>query len=102
MNQDRACGHACACCYARSRTSASAWARGRRFETRIAAELRAPELLRATFERAFLEAIAFGSRHHQPLEASLGLARRWLEVCAGRRPGRGPDAPREVVVHEEP
>ena len=89
VNPYRGCGHACAYCYARPTHEYLGFGAGTDFETRIVAKLRAPELLRAAFERPSWkgETIAFSGATdcYQPLEASLRLTRRCLEVCAEYR-----------------
>src|SRR5918911_588576 len=86
VNPYRGCGHACAYCYARPTHEYLGFGAGTDFETRIAAKLRAPELLRAAFERPSWrgETVVFSgvTDPYQPLEASLRLTRRCLEVCA--------------------
>ena len=86
LNPYRGCGHACAYCYARPTHEYLGFGAGTDFETRIVAKLRAPELLRSTFDRPSWkgEVIAFSGATDpwQPLEASLRLTRGCLEVCA--------------------
>jgi DNA repair photolyase len=89
VNPYRGCGHACAYCYARTYHEFLGFGAGTDFDTRITAKLRAPELLRAAFERRSWrgETVAFSGATdcYQPLEASLRLTRRCLEVCAAYR-----------------
>jgi DNA repair photolyase len=89
LNPYRGCAHACAYCYARPTHEYLGFGAGTDFETRIVAKLRAPELLRAAFERPSWkgETVAFSGATdpYQPLEASLRLTRRCLEVCAEYR-----------------
>jgi DNA repair photolyase len=86
VNPYRGCGHACAYCYARPTHEYLGFGAGTDFETRIAAKLAAPALLRAAFERPSWkgELVAFSgvTDPYQPLEASLKLTRGCLEVCA--------------------
>jgi DNA repair photolyase len=89
VNPYRGCGHACAYCYARAYHEYLGYGAGTDFETRLVVKLRAPELLRAAFERPGWkgETVAFsgGTDAWQPLEAAYRLARRCLEVCVEYR-----------------
>jgi DNA repair photolyase len=89
VNPYRGCQHACAYCYARAFHEYLGWGAGTDFDTRLVVKLRAPELLRAAFERPGWkgETVAFsgGTDAWQPLEASYRLTRRCLEVCAEYR-----------------
>jgi DNA repair photolyase len=89
VNPYRGCAHACAYCYARPTHEYLGFGAGTDFDTRIAAKLRAPELLREAFERPSWrgEPVAFSgvTDCYQPLEASLRLTRGCLEVCAAYR-----------------
>ncbi len=89
VNPYRGCLHACAYCYARTYHEYLGWGAGTDFETKLVVKLRAPELLRAAFERPGWkgETVAFsgGTDAWQPLEASYRLTRRCLEVCAEYR-----------------
>lgn len=89
VNPYRGCAHACAYCYARPTHEYLGFGAGTDFDTRIAVKLRAPELLRAAFERPSWrgETVAFSGATdpYQPLEAAYRLTRRCLEVCAGYR-----------------
>lgn len=86
VNPYRGCQHACAYCYARPTHEYLGFGAGTDFETRIAVKVRAPELLRAAFERRSWrgDTIAFSgvTDCYQPLEASYRLTRACLEVCA--------------------
>ncbi len=86
MNPYRGCFHACAYCYARPTHEYLGWGAGTDFDTRIFVKRRAPELLRAAFmSRSWSgELIAFSGNTdcYQPLESTLHLTRRCLEVCA--------------------
>jgi DNA repair photolyase len=89
VNPYRGCLHACAYCYARPYHEYLGLGAGTDFDTRIAVKLRAPELLRAAFERRGWkgEVVAFAGATDawQPLEAAYRLTRRCLEVCAEYR-----------------
>src|SRR5687768_15251686 len=86
VNPYRGCMHACAYCYARPSHEYLSFGAGTDFETKIAAKMKAPELLRAAFLRPSWkgEFILFSgvTDCYQPLEASLRLTRGCLEVCA--------------------
>ena len=86
VNPYRGCAHACAYCYARPTHEYLGFGAGTDFETRIAVKLRAPELLRAAFDRPSWrgDGVTFSGATdpYQPLEASYRLTRRCLEVCA--------------------
>jgi DNA repair photolyase len=86
INPYRGCTHACAYCYARPTHEYLSLGAGTDFETRIAVKTKAPELLRAAFERPSWrgETIVFSgvTDCYQPLEASYRLTRQCLEVCA--------------------
>jgi DNA repair photolyase len=86
VNPYRGCGHACAYCYARPTHEYLSFGAGTDFDTKIVAKLRAPELLRAAFERPSWkgEGLMFSgvTDCFQPVEASLKLTRGCLEVCA--------------------
>lgn len=89
VNPYRGCTHACAYCYARPTHEYLGMGAGTDFDTRIVVKRRAPELLRAAFERPSWrgETIAFSGATDawQPAEASLRLTRGCLEVCAAYR-----------------
>ena len=89
INPYRGCMHACAYCYARPTHEYLSLGAGTDFETRIVVKPHAPELLREAFERPTWqgEPIVFSgvTDCYQPLEASLRLTRRCLEVCAEYR-----------------
>src|SRR5581483_2606364 len=86
VNPYRGCGHACAYCYARPTHEYLSFGAGTDFDTKIVAKLRAPELLRAAFDRPSWkgEGLMFSgvTDCFQPVEASLKLTRGCLEVCA--------------------
>jgi DNA repair photolyase len=89
VNPYRGCMHACAYCYARPSHEYLSFGAGTDFETKIAAKLKAAELLRASFDRPSWkgEFLLFSgvTDCYQPLEASLRLTRGCLEVCAEYR-----------------
>jgi DNA repair photolyase len=89
INPYRGCMHACAYCYARPSHQYLDMGAGTDFETRIVVKPHAPELLREAFERPKWqgETLTFSgvTDCYQPLEASLRLTRRCLEVCAEYR-----------------
>ena len=85
VNPYRGCQHACAYCYARPTHEYLGFGAGTDFDTAIVVKRRAPELLRAAFERPSWrgETVAFSgvTDPWQPLEAELRLTRACLEVC---------------------
>jgi DNA repair photolyase len=89
INPYRGCMHACAYCYARPTHEYLSMGAGTDFETRIVVKPHAPELLREAFDRPRWqgETIVFSgvTDCYQPLEASMRLTRRCLEVCAEYR-----------------
>ncbi|MFY3744135.1 PA0069 family radical SAM protein [Anaeromyxobacter sp. Red801] len=89
VNPYRGCMHACAYCYARPTHEYLGMGAGTDFDTRIVVKRRAPELLRAAFDRPGWkgEEVAFsgGTDAWQPIEAELRLTRGCLEVCAAYR-----------------
>ncbi len=89
VNPYRGCNHACAYCYARPTHEYLSFGAGTDFDTRIVVKRRAPELLRAAFEKASWkgELVMFSgvTDCFQPLEASLQLTRQCLQVCAEYR-----------------
>jgi DNA repair photolyase len=89
VNPYRGCLHACAYCYARPYHEYLGFGAGTDFETKVVVKPKAPELLRAAFERKSWkgETVAFSgvTDCYQPLEASLRLTRACLEVCAEYR-----------------
>jgi DNA repair photolyase len=88
-NPYRGCLHACAYCYARAYHEYLGFGAGTDHDTKVVVKLRAPELLRAAFEKPSWkgETVAFsgGTDAWQPLEASYRLTRRCLEVCVEYR-----------------
>jgi DNA repair photolyase len=89
VNPYRGCQHGCAYCYARPYHEFLGFGAGTDFETKVTVKLRAPELLRAAFERPSWKgetvAVSGGTDAWQPLEASYRLSRACLEVCAEYR-----------------
>jgi DNA repair photolyase len=89
VNPYRGCMHACAYCYARPTHEYLSLGAGTDFDTKIAVKPRAPELLRAAFERRSWkgELVVFSgvTDCYQPIEASWRLTRACLEVCAEYR-----------------
>ncbi len=84
-NPYRGCFHACAYCYARPTHEYLGLGAGSDFERKLLVKKRAPELLRAAFERRSWEGelVVFSgvTDCYQPLEAAYGLTRACLEVC---------------------
>ncbi|MFO0584429.1 MAG: PA0069 family radical SAM protein [Anaeromyxobacter sp.] len=85
VNPYRGCQHACAYCYARPTHEYLGLGAGTDFDTQLFVKRRAPELLRAAFERPSWkgETLAFSgvTDPWQPVEAELRLTRALLEVC---------------------
>lgn len=86
LNPYRGCQHACAYCYARTTHQYLGYGAGTDFDTRIVVKINAAERLRATLSaRGWKrEPIVFSGATdcYQPLEASYGITRACLEVCA--------------------
>jgi DNA repair photolyase len=86
VNPYRGCMHACAYCYARPSHEYLSFGAGTDFDRKIVVKPNAAALLRRTFDRASWkgERVVFSgvTDCYQPLEASLGLTRACLEVCA--------------------
>lgn len=86
VNAYRGCFHACAYCYARPTHEYWGFGAGTDFESKIIAKPRAPELLRQAFMkpswRGELVVFSGNTDCYQPLEATYGLTRACLEVCA--------------------
>ena len=89
INPYRGCFHACAYCYARSTHQYLGFGAGTDFERKIVVKVNAPEGLRRELARPSWkgDTICFSGNTdcYQPLEASYGLTRRCLEVCADFR-----------------
>lgn len=89
LNPYRGCFHACAYCYARPSHEYWGFGAGTDFDTKIIVKEDAPQLLRHTFDKPSWggELIVFSGNTdcYQPVEASYGLTRACLEVCADYR-----------------
>ena len=86
LNPYRGCFHACAYCYARLSHEYWGFGAGTDFESKIIVKQDAARLLRERFLKPFWqgELIVFSGNTdcYQPLEATYGLTRACLEVCA--------------------
>lgn len=89
VNPYRGCFHACAYCYARPSHEYWGFGAGTDFESKIVLKRRAAILLQQAFEKPSWkgELVVFSGNTdcYQPLEATLGLTRACLEVCAEYR-----------------
>ncbi|MEQ1795804.1 MAG: PA0069 family radical SAM protein [Nitrospira sp.] len=89
VNPYRGCFHGCAYCYARPSHEYWGFGAGTDFESKLVVKEDAPVLLRRALERPSWkgELILFSGNTdcYQPLEASYGLTRACLEVCADYR-----------------
>lgn len=89
VNPYRGCFHACAYCYARPSHEYWGFGAGTDFESKIVLKRRAASLLRQAFGKPSWkgELIVFSGNTdcYQPIEATLGLTRACLEVCAEHR-----------------
>ena len=89
LNPYRGCLHGCAYCYARPTHEYLSFGAGSDFERRIVVKVNAAELLERKLDspRWEPETIVFSgvTDCYQPLEASYGITRACLEVCAIRR-----------------
>ncbi len=89
LNPYRGCFHACAYCYARPTHEYWGFGAGTDFESKIIVKPDAPALLRRTFDKPSWkgELIVFSGNTdcYQPLEATYGLTRACLQVCADYR-----------------
>lgn len=89
VNPYRGCFHACAYCYARSSHEYWGFGAGTDFESKIIVKKNAPRLLQHAFDKPSWrgELILFSGNTdcYQPLEASYGLTRACLSVCADYR-----------------
>src|SRR4051812_6263617 len=85
LNPYRGCAHGCSYCYARPSHEYLGFGSGTDFERRLAIKPRAPELLRAAFDKPSWagELLVFSgiTDCYQPIEARYELTRRCLEVC---------------------
>lgn len=86
LNPYRGCFHACAYCYARPTHEYWGFGAGTDFDSKIIVKQDAPDLLRTELMKPAWEGelIAFSGNTdcYQPLEASYGLTRACLEICA--------------------
>ena len=89
LNPYRGCFHACAYCYARPSHEYWGFGAGTDFDSKLIVKDNAPMLLRRTFDRPSWsgELIVFSGNTdcYQPLEATYGLTRACLSVCAEYR-----------------
>lgn len=89
INPYRGCFHACAYCYARPTHEYWGFGAGTDFESKLVVKEDAPQLLRQAFEKPSWqgEQILFSGNTdcYQPLEATHGLTRACLEICAEYR-----------------
>lgn len=89
LNPYRGCAHGCAYCYARPTHEYWGFGAGTDFDSKIIVKRDAPVLLRRVFEKPSWkgELIVFSGNTdcYQPMEASLGLTRSCLDVCAEYR-----------------
>jgi len=85
VNPYRGCLHGCSYCYARPTHEYLGFGAGSDFERKLTVKRRAPELLRAAFDRPSWqgELILFSGNTdcYQPIERKLELTRGCLEVC---------------------
>ena len=89
VNPYRGCFHACSYCYARPSHEYWGFGAGTDFESKIVLKRRAAELLRQAFTKPSwkgdLVVLSGNTDCYQPVEATLGLTRACLEVCAEYR-----------------
>ncbi len=89
VNPYRGCFHACAYCYARPSHEYLGFGAGTDFESKLVLKRRAAALLREAFVKPSWkgELIVFSGNTdcYQPIEATLGLTRACLEICAEYR-----------------
>jgi DNA repair photolyase len=89
VNPYRGCFHACAYCYARPTHEYWGFGAGTDFDSKIIVKEDAPRLLRRAFDKPSWrgELIVFSGNTdcYQPLEATYGLTRDCLVVCAEYR-----------------
>ena len=85
VNPYRGCAHGCAYCYARPSHEYWGFGAGADFERKLMVKHRAPELLRAVFDKKSWtgEQLVFSGNTdcYQPIERQFELTRRCLEVC---------------------
>lgn len=89
LNPYRGCEHGCIYCYARPTHSYLGYSPGLDFETKLIAKQNLPEVLRAELSKPSHVAapVMLGSVTdcYQPIERSVGLTRRTIEVLAAAR-----------------
>lgn len=89
VNPYRGCAHGCAYCYARPSHEYWGFGAGTDFERKLMVKHKAPELLRAVFDKASWngEQLVFSGNTdcYQPIERQFELTRRCLQVCAEYR-----------------
>ena len=89
LNPYRGCEHGCVYCFARPSHGYWGWSSGLDFETRIVSKPNAADVLRGELSKAGYrcEAFALGSNTdpYQPVERTLGVTRRLLEVLLETR-----------------
>jgi DNA repair photolyase len=89
LNPYRGCFHACAYCYARTTHEYWGFGAGTDFDSKIIVKEDAPQLLRRAFDKPSWrgELIVFSGNTdcYQPLEATYGLTRACLLICAEYR-----------------
>jgi DNA repair photolyase len=86
VNCYRGCVHGCTYCFARQYHELIGYGAGTDFETKIVVKPRAPEILRQELKKTRWKMphidFSFATDPYIPLEASYGLTRKCLEVCA--------------------
>ncbi len=89
VNPYRGCQHACAYCYARTYHEYLGYGAGTDFDTKLVVKRNAAELLRKALSRKKWrrEIVNFSgiTDCYQPIEASYGITRACLDVCAELR-----------------
>lgn len=85
VNPYRGCAHGCAYCYARPSHEYWGFGAGTDFERKLMVKHKAPELLRAVFDKSSWngERLVFSGNTdcYQPIERQFELTRRCLQVC---------------------
>jgi DNA repair photolyase len=86
VNCYRGCVHGCTYCFARRYHEFLGYSAGTDFETKIVVKINAPQLLREELKKTCDKMphldFSFATDPYIPLEASYGLTRKCLEVCA--------------------
>lgn len=86
VNCYRGCVHGCTYCFARQYHEFLGYGAGTDFETKIVVKLNAPQLLRQELKKTREKMphldFSFATDPYLPLEASYGLTRKCLEICA--------------------